>query len=230
MWPKQDAALIFSENVRRIFGENNLNSTKKCDGNLQPESLKTKESRKNGKRSSIPKKERDGVSTSAARGSKELPGEGPDTNNDFPSTKKQQCNVMLGNGMFQVNSTEQNQSTGTGLNASGSNAQISKREEDEIRRERKRQSNRESAKRSRIRKQQECEELHRNVDILKDENSKLIQSLKRHSEDSLELSNENDSIEEELVKMYGPESIADLMSMKPASSGSQKTVKEESYN
>lgn len=36
--------------------------------------------------------------------------------------------------------------------------------------------------------------------------------------------------QEELVKMYGPESIADLMSMKPASGGSQKTVKEESYN
>ncbi|KAK7274090.1 hypothetical protein RIF29_15162 [Crotalaria pallida] len=161
---------------------------------------------------------------------------------DFPSTK-QQCNAMIGNGKFygsgfvfgylidevsRSNSTEQNQNWGTCLKATGSIAQFSKQEEDEIRKERKRQSNRESAKRSRKRKQQECEELRRNMDVLKDENSKLTQRLMRLSEDCLEVSTENDSIEEELVKMYGPESIADLLPMKPASGGSQTTVKEES--
>lgn len=43
--------------------------------------------------------------------------------------------------------------------------------------------------------QQECEELRRNIDSIKDENSSLAQMLKRLSEECLELSNENDSLQ-----------------------------------
>ncbi|KAK7310362.1 hypothetical protein RJT34_07827 [Clitoria ternatea] len=59
--------------------------------------------------------------------------------------------------------------------------------------------------------QKECEELHTNAEILKDENSLLRQRLIRLSEECMELSNENVSIQEELVELYGPESVADLL-------------------
>ncbi|XP_019430373.1 PREDICTED: transcription factor HBP-1a-like isoform X2 [Lupinus angustifolius] len=220
----RDTALVFPEKLRGTFDENNVDSMKFFAGNLRPDTLKYKESRNKCNRSSIPKNDNEGMSLSGTSGSKESPGEGHGTNIDFPLTVKQQYTVMLGN----ANSSEQNQNSGTCLNTTNSSVQFSKLGEDEIRKERKRQSNRESAKRSRMRKQKECEELHRNMDILKDENSELTHLLMKLSEECLELSTENDSIEEELVEMYGPESIADLLPMKPASVGSQTTVKEES--
>ncbi|KAL2946318.1 hypothetical protein AAZX31_20G007000 [Glycine max] len=135
----------------------------------------------------------------------------PTVAGDFPSTKKQHCNLMLEN----ASSTKLNQDLETGLDASDANAQLVNLEKDEIRRERKRQSNRESARRSRMRKEKECEELHKQMEMLKDENSVLTQRLKSLSEECLEICNENDAIEEELIKMYGPESIADLLLFKP---------------
>ncbi|KAL2560158.1 hypothetical protein AAZV13_20G006100 [Glycine max] len=210
MWVNQDAVLAFSEIVHRTFGEQNLNSIKKCARNLQPKSLITKESTENGSKSSIMKTNRDGVLCSEANGNKGSPDEDHITN-DFPSTKKQHCNLMLEN----ASSTKLNQDLETGLDASDANAQLVNLEKDEIRRERKRQSNRESARRSRMRKEKECEELHKQMEMLKDENSVLTQRLKSLSEECLEICNENDAIEEELIKMYGPESIADLLLFKP---------------
>ncbi|TKY69146.1 G-box-binding factor 1 [Spatholobus suberectus] len=207
-----DAVLAFSEIVHRTFGEQNPNSIKRCARNLQPKSLITKESRENGSKSSILKTTRDGMLCSATNGNKGSPDEDHDTNNDFPSTKKQQCILMLEN----ASSTKLNQNLETGLDAFGTNAHLVKLEKDEIRKERKRQSNRESARRSRMRKEKECVELHKKMETLKDENSMLTQRLKNLSEECLEMCNENDAIEEELVKMYGPESIADLLPMKPA--------------
>ncbi|RDX95465.1 G-box-binding factor 1, partial [Mucuna pruriens] len=185
-----DAVLAFSEIVHRTFGEQNLNSIEICARNLQPESSITKESRENGSKSSILKTDRDGVLCRAANGNKGSPDEDHDTNNDFPSTKKQQCNLMLEN----ASSTKLNQNLETCLDASGTNAQVVNLEKDEIRKERKRQSNRESARRSRMRKEKECEELHKKMEILKEENSMLTQRLKSLSEDCLELCNENNSI------------------------------------
>jgi len=43
--------------------------------------------------------------------------------------------------------------------------------------------------------QKECEELHKKMEILKDENSVLTQRLKSLSEECLEICNENDAIE-----------------------------------
>ncbi|MED6196654.1 hypothetical protein PIB30_049399, partial [Stylosanthes scabra] len=197
-----DAASVFSEKVQRMFGANNKDSIKKGDGNLQSKSSITKEAREAEHGCSTPNHDMSGAS-----GGKE----GQCSKNDFPSPK-QKCNVMPGN----ENSTKQNKDTIAVLNASGSIVQLAKLEDDEKRKERKRQSNRESAKRSRLRKQKECEELHGNMESLKDENSSLTQTLVRLSEECLDLSNENDSIQEELVKMYGAESIADLLPMKPS--------------
>ncbi|KAK7308530.1 hypothetical protein VNO77_42142 [Canavalia gladiata] len=211
-----DAALAFSEIVHRTFGERNLNSMERCARNLQPIRSITKKLRENGKKSSIWKDvpetyDKDGVLWSGTNESKGS-HEDHDANNDFPSTTEQQCNLMPEN----ANAIELNQNLGMGLNASGADAQLAKLEKDKIRKERKRQSNRESAKRSRIRREKECEELYENMGILKDKNSLLTQRLVRLSEDCVELRNENDSIQEELVQIYGPESIADLLPMKPA--------------
>ncbi|XP_057445177.1 G-box-binding factor 1-like [Lotus japonicus] len=138
---------------------------------------------------------------------------------DFSSTMNQQFNMVLGN----ENSTVFNHNLGTGLNASSISAQLTKLEADQIRKERKRQSNRESAKRSRLRKQQECDELYQNIDTLKGKNKSLTEQLRSLSEECEALINENDSIEEELVKTYGPESIADLLPMKPAGGCTNKS-------
>ncbi|XP_014520625.1 G-box-binding factor 1 isoform X2 [Vigna radiata var. radiata] len=207
----EDAVLAFSEIVHRTFGEQNLNSIKKCARNLQPKSLIPKESRGDGSKSSILKNNKDRVLCSEAYGNKGSLHEDLVTANDFPSTKKQHCNLVLEN----ASSIQLNQDLETGLDAIGTNTELVKLEEDEIRRERKRQSNRESARRSRMRKERECEELHKKMEILKDENSMLTQRLKSLSEECLEICNENDAIEEELVNMYGTESISYLLAMKP---------------
>lgn len=94
-------------------------------------------------------------------------------------------------------------------------AQLKYMEADDIRKERKRQSNRESAKRTRLRKKQEREDRTK-IDTLNEEIAVLTKQLKSYSEACLELADENDSIEEELIKEYGLESIADLLLMKPA--------------
>ncbi|KAJ1394969.1 Basic-leucine zipper domain [Sesbania bispinosa] len=189
--PVKDAALAFSEMVHKTFGEKSQCSMERIARTLQPENLMFGEARKNGSGSSIPKNDTDGMSRSAATGNKGSPDETHDTNNDFPSTKEDQSNIMLGN----ENSTL-NQNSETGLNASGTTACLTELDdEDEIRRERKRQSNRESAKRSKLRKLRECKELHKDWDTLKDENSLLTQELKMLSEECLELSNENDAIQ-----------------------------------
>ncbi|KAF7810905.1 G-box-binding factor 1-like isoform X1 [Senna tora] len=157
----------------------------------------------------------------------------------FPSSRKQQHKMMLANGkvvknvarmencnannvntnsalqQFAVNSTEPNLNAGTGFNVSGASPQPAKLEEDEIRKERKRQLNRESARRSRIRRQQECIELQKTMDALVMKNSLLKEKLLSLSDDCLKLNDENNSIEREVIKKYGSESIADLVAMKP---------------
>ncbi|KAK7407750.1 hypothetical protein VNO78_09802 [Psophocarpus tetragonolobus] len=207
-----DAELAFSEIVHKTFGEQNLNSTKNSARNLQPKSLITKESKENGNKSSMLKADWDGVLYSEVNGNKNgSPDEDHDATNNCPSTKKQHYNLMLEN----ESSIKLNQDLETGLDVSGTNAQLVKLEKDEIRRERKRQSNRESARRSRMRKEKEREELHKKIEILRDENSMLTKRLKSLSEECLRICNENDAQEKELIKMYGRESIADLLVMKP---------------
>ncbi|KAL5557247.1 hypothetical protein UlMin_039483 [Ulmus minor] len=83
-------------------------------------------------------------------------------------------------------------------------------DERELKRQKRKQSNRESARRSRLRKQAECEELQTRVENLSSENRNLRDELQKLSEECQKLSSENSSIKEELTRLCGPEVIANL--------------------
>ncbi|KAJ6816158.1 DNA-binding protein EMBP-1-like [Iris pallida] len=74
-------------------------------------------------------------------------------------------------------------------------------DERELKRERRKQSNRESARRSRLRKQQECEDLARKVTELNSENSALKVELEQLNKVCKDLEKENISIMGELSRM-----------------------------
>ncbi|XP_024461331.1 G-box-binding factor 1 isoform X1 [Populus trichocarpa] len=90
-------------------------------------------------------------------------------------------------------------------------------DERELKRQKRKQSNRESARRSRLRKQAECEELQARVQNLSSDNSNLRNELQSLSEECNKLKSENDSIKEELTRLYGPEVVAKLEQSNPAS-------------
>ncbi|GMH06475.1 hypothetical protein Nepgr_008315 [Nepenthes gracilis] len=81
-------------------------------------------------------------------------------------------------------------------------------DEREIKRQKRKLSNRESARRSRLRKQAECDELQRRVETLNNENRSLRDELQRLSEECEKLTSENNSIKEELNQLYGADAIA----------------------
>eukprot|EP01018_Ginkgo_biloba_P005450 Gb_21161 [translate_table: standard] len=76
-------------------------------------------------------------------------------------------------------------------------------DERELKRQRRKQSNRESARRSRLRKQAECEELAQRVETLKEENAVLRAELTHLQEECKNLSSENASLNEQLQKVPG---------------------------
>ncbi|XP_031503461.1 bZIP transcription factor 1-B [Nymphaea colorata] len=79
-------------------------------------------------------------------------------------------------------------------------------DERELKRQRRKQSNRESARRSRLRKQAECEELAQRVKILEEENTALRSELNRVRNDLEQLSSENSSLKSKLGEITdGPE-------------------------
>ncbi|XP_019053062.1 PREDICTED: G-box-binding factor 1 [Nelumbo nucifera] len=83
-------------------------------------------------------------------------------------------------------------------------------DERELKRQKRKQSNRESARRSRLRKQAECEELQSKVETLTTENHTLKTELQKLSEECAKLTSENQSLMEELTRLYGPEAIANI--------------------
>ncbi|KNA20976.1 hypothetical protein SOVF_047290 [Spinacia oleracea] len=83
-------------------------------------------------------------------------------------------------------------------------------DERELKKQKRKQSNRESARRSRLRKQAECEVLQKRVESLNNENSNLREELKRLSAECEKLTSENKSIKEELTQTCGPDSLQSL--------------------
>nr|ACG35306.1 transcription factor HBP-1a [Zea mays]ACG37756.1 transcription factor HBP-1a [Zea mays] len=71
-------------------------------------------------------------------------------------------------------------------------------DEHELKKQRRKQSNRESARRSRLRKQAECEELAQRADVLKQENASLRDEVNRIRKEYEELLSRNNSLKEKL--------------------------------
>lgn len=81
-------------------------------------------------------------------------------------------------------------------------------DERELKRQRRKQSNRESARRSRLRKQAECEELASKVDTLTKENLTLRNELHRLAQECEKLTAENASIADQLTRLYGHDAVS----------------------
>eukprot|EP00262_Sarcandra_glabra_P007078 TRINITY_DN1964_c1_g1_i1.p1 TRINITY_DN1964_c1_g1~~TRINITY_DN1964_c1_g1_i1.p1 ORF type:complete len:410 (-),score=81.17 TRINITY_DN1964_c1_g1_i1:335-1564(-) len=91
----------------------------------------------------------------------------------------------------------------------GIHSELWLQDERELKRQRRKQSNRESARRSRLRKQAECDELAQRVETLKEENSSLREELDRMREECEKLASENTSLSERLQKHQGEEQRVD---------------------
>ncbi|KAJ0987573.1 hypothetical protein J5N97_005929 [Dioscorea zingiberensis] len=83
------------------------------------------------------------------------------------------------------------------------------RDERDLKRERRKQSNRESARRSRLRKQAECEELAQRVITLTEENDAFRVELDSWREECEKLALENASLTEQIQQLRAKESRAD---------------------
>ncbi|KAH0645657.1 transcription factor HBP-1a isoform X2 [Solanum tuberosum] len=76
-------------------------------------------------------------------------------------------------------------------------------DERELKRQRRKQSNRESARRSRLRKQAECDELAQRAEVLKEENTSLRTELSRLRSEHDQLASQNASLKERLGEVPG---------------------------
>ncbi|XP_004289625.1 PREDICTED: G-box-binding factor 1-like [Fragaria vesca subsp. vesca] len=144
-----------------------------------------------------------GVSQSAAGRGEDSSDENADTNQDFSVLQKQMFNQIDQETAVQNNSRvlysgtntdlnllnigvhmpETHLHLGMDLNVSSVHAIRTEEDHDRRRREKRKQSNRESAKRSRFRRQQECEKLRETAEMLNSEISELPNELRRLSEE-----------------------------------------------
>ncbi|KAG0475981.1 hypothetical protein HPP92_012822 [Vanilla planifolia] len=90
----------------------------------------------------------------------------------------------------------------------GAPSELWMQDERELKRQRRKQSNRESARRSRLRKQAECEDLYHRVEVLKEENASLRAELNRIKKEYEQLLSQNASLKESLGEI--PEGTEEL--------------------
>ncbi|OMO77374.1 hypothetical protein CCACVL1_15029 [Corchorus capsularis] len=86
-------------------------------------------------------------------------------------------------------------------------SQLWLQDERELKRQRRKQSNRESARRSRLRKQAECDELAQRAEALKEENASLRSEVSRIKSEYEQLLAENTSLKERLGEIPGHEEL-----------------------
>ncbi|KAG8486533.1 hypothetical protein CXB51_020005 [Gossypium anomalum] len=86
-------------------------------------------------------------------------------------------------------------------------SQLWLQDERELKRQRRKQSNRESARRSRLRKQAECDELAQRAEALKEENANLRSEVSRLKSEYEQLHAENASLKERLGEIPGHEDM-----------------------
>lgn len=99
-------------------------------------------------------------------------------------------------------------------------------DERELKRQRRKQSNRESARRSRLRKQAECEELAKRVEVLKAENASLRTELDQLGEACKKLSTENSFLYKKLRK-HPEEETRDTKSEKVGDAGTGEQLEQK---
>ncbi|KAE9607764.1 hypothetical protein Lal_00013451 [Lupinus albus] len=161
----------------------------------------------------------DGISQSAESGSEHSSNASDEISNHQESATKRKgsFNQMLVEGA-ESSKMRHNQSGAAGAAAPPAimrrevtlGKQWMQPDEHELKRQKRKLSNRESARRSRLRKQAECEELQKRVETLGGENRILREELQTLSEDCEKLMSENNSIKEELERLCGQEAIANL--------------------
>nr|XP_043640271.1 bZIP transcription factor 68-like isoform X5 [Erigeron canadensis] len=108
---------------------------------------------------------------------------------------------MVAGGMVTVGSRESMQ------------PQLWLQDERELKRQRRKQSNRESARRSRLRKQAECDELAQRAEALNEENASLRAEVSRIRNDYEQLLAENASLKERLGEIPGQEEARNEQNM-----------------
>ncbi|XP_021679640.2 bZIP transcription factor 16 isoform X2 [Hevea brasiliensis] len=106
-------------------------------------------------------------------------------------------------------------------------SQIWLQDEREVKRQRRKQSNRESARRSRLRKQAECDELAQRAEALKEENANLRSEVNRIKSDYEQLLAENASLKERLGEFGGHEEFRSGRDEQHLSNDTQKSGQAE---
>ncbi|KAM7525477.1 hypothetical protein LguiA_015379 [Lonicera macranthoides] len=115
------------------------------------------------------------------------------TSSAIPAIRGKSPSTPVAGGMVTTGSRESMQS------------QLWLQDERELKRQRRKQSNRESARRSRLRKQAECDELSQRAEALKEENATLRAELSRIRSDYEQILAQNASLKERLGEVTGEE-------------------------
>ncbi|XP_024924421.2 G-box-binding factor 1 isoform X1 [Ziziphus jujuba] len=231
--------------------EKDLGSMRKCKRSSENEYLTGNRLGESGNRTLPLRNDGDGALQSAPIGTEGLSDETCNTDRDFSAAKKQRYNQRLVDGAVAqtdatlqyhdvnadsglqdsaVNMVQTKLNTGIASNWSSTKTILAKEEHDQ-RKERRKQSNRESAKRSRCRRQEECRKLQGTAEDLAKETSNLRAGIMRVSKECRKLKKENKSIMKGLEKMYGPDAVGDLKAEEPGSvNGDGESSSDESGN